>query len=142
MPPEISPKVTEDPAATMQPQEGGHQILDPNDPDDAAEDPEIIPNLVAHLDSLSDEQKAYIVYMMAPEVQAVIGLINGKEVYDYFGKFTDPAKSVQIIQATPTAPQPNQAQPNSPMQPQSPAPQAQPQQSAAPQNPAPFQGLR
>jgi hypothetical protein len=104
--------------------------------DDGVDDEEygadIMANLEAHLNSLPDEQKAFLSeYATTPEGATMLGIVNGKEVYDYFAKYIDPSKSLTVTKAT-QQPSPAQGQqPPAQPQPQQPAPQAQPQ--AAPQ---------
>lgn len=90
---------------------------------------EVISNLENHLNSLPDSAKEYLAeYATNKEVATVIGLINGKEVGEYFMQFADPNKTIEVRQI---AQQPTQPMGQPPVQPA----QAQPQQAQAPQQP-------
>lgn len=47
-------------------------------------DHDIRSNLEAHLDAIPDTQKAFIVENLNPTTIALLGIVNGQEVYDYF----------------------------------------------------------
>lgn len=64
---------------TIQPEQLGTQM-----PDDDGYDNEVAVNLEAHLDSISDEMKAFIVDNLNPTTITLLGIVNGQEVYDYF----------------------------------------------------------
>ena len=116
--------------------EAAPQGQDPMMEDDGVDEEEygadIMANLEAHLNELPDEQKAFLSeYATTPEGATMLGIVNGKEVYDYFAKYIDPSKSLTVTKATA---QPSSAQGQAPQG----APQAQPQpQQPAPQGPQP-----
>lgn len=66
--------------------------------DDEEDDGDLVANLEQHLNSLPDNQKAFLVEYLTPETAALIGIVNGPEVYQYFQKYVDPNKSVKIVQ--------------------------------------------
>jgi hypothetical protein len=119
-------------AASPEEQTMGMEDSGVDDLEDGLDDDEfsanIQKNLEEHLNSLPDEGKAFLAeYATIPEVAQVIGLINGREVYDYFSKYVDPNKRIQVLNITQgPAAQPMQGQPQpgamqQPMQ-QSPTP--------------------
>lgn len=95
----------------------------------------IVKNLEEHLNNIPDQQKEFLAeYATTPEVATVLGIVNGKEVYDYFMRFVDPSKQVTVQKVQKGPAQPGQQMPPAGGQPQaqpSAAPQGQPQ--AAPQ---------
>lgn len=107
--------------------------------DDGVDDDEyaadIVANLEEHLNSLPDEQKAFLAeYGTAPEGATLIGIILGKEAYDYMSKYVDPNKKLTVTKSTDA---PQQSPSPTPMnigeaQPQAQAPQMAPQPQQAP----------
>lgn len=90
---------------------------DPSAGDDGVSDSEytsdIQTNLESHLNNLPDEQKQFLAtYATTPEVATVLGIVNGKEVYDYFMKYVDPSKRIKVETVTkqPSPQAPGQAQ--------------------------------
>jgi hypothetical protein len=96
---------------------------------------EVVANLEAHLNSMADDQKAFVAeYATTPEGAMLLGLINGKEVYEYFAQFIDPSKTLSIVSAEgqgPAQASPQMGQPSP--SPAAPAPQGAPAQQPAPQ---------
>lgn len=107
---------------------------------DAAYDAKVAPLVEAHLSKLPDEQKAYLVQFMTPELAVIFGILLGQEAFQYFNQFVDPKKQLTVVprqeqqgqqgaaQAPQQTPQPQQA----PQQVQS-----APQQAPQPQGKAP-----
>lgn len=60
-------------------------------------DPNIVPQLEQRLNSLPQIQQAYLNHYLTPETVTILGIVAGKEVYDYFVKFTDPSKMSVIV---------------------------------------------
>lgn len=68
-------------------------------------DDEIRTNLEAHLDAIPDQQKAFIVDNLNPTTIALLGIVNGQEVYDYFAE-------IYQTQILPQGPQNSGVQPD------------------------------
>lgn len=100
------------------------------EPEDDGEDPAIVQNLEQHLNEITDDQKAFLLANLTPETNALLGILMGREVYEYMSKFVDPSKTIQIVDKPQDTMMPGQQA------------QAQPQQPAAPQNPQPLSGMR
>lgn len=121
------------PAQTKAPIMGEEDSQYNGGPDDGVDDEaysqDIIGNLEEHLNSLPEDQKQFLAtYATVPEVATVLGIVNGKEVYDYFAKLADPNKTIQVMQ------KPGTGQSNTPAKPSMPsAPAPQPQASPSPQ---------
>ena len=47
-------------------------------------DDDIATNIEAHLNSISDAQKAFLVDNLNPTNITLLGIVNGQEVFDYF----------------------------------------------------------
>lgn len=102
-------------------------------------DPKLLPVIEKHLDSLPDQQKAFLVQYMTPELAIIFGIVLGMEAFDYFKQYVDPSKQLTVVQR----PQGQQAPQGNAQSSQSPAPQqaegsanASPPQSPKQQAPA------
>lgn len=92
--------------------------------------PQILKHIEQHLNSLPQQQQQFLTQYMTPELAMILGIVIGKEAYDYFNKFADPSKMLTVTQRPQQQPsaatQPPQGQPaQSGGQPQA-APQPQP----------------
>ena len=54
--------------------------------------PDITKELEAHLDTLQEQDKAFLAEHLTPEFVRAIGLINGPEVAQYLNQFADQSK--------------------------------------------------
>ncbi len=109
--------------------------------DDGVDDEEyaadVVANLEQHLDSLPDDQKEFLYeYVSTPEGATLMGIVGGKEIYDYFAKLVDPNKSLTVTQ---TKAQPNTSAGGGLMNPQQGAAPMQPEAQAQPSQQAPAQ---
>lgn len=108
-PPQMAPQGNPPAAPTVAPQHS------PSGRENQPYNPELIAHLENHLTKLPDDQKAFLVQYMTPELAILFGIVIGNEGYDYFSKFADPQKML-VVQPRPeqqpqqTAPQ--QAQPS------------------------------
>ena len=123
---------------TMNPQQQPDGSPSPQlDTEDEDGGGDIIATLEEHLNTLPDNQKAFLVEYLTPETAALLGIVNGPEVYEYFQKYVDPNKSVQVINKSQENPdqqipgnQPSMADAGGSMNPMQQAPQ--PQASSSP----------
>lgn len=94
----------------------------------------LVQELEAHLDSLQNNDKAFLAEHLTPEFVRAIGLINGPEVAQYLSQFADPNKVLVPVPRELAEQYLAQAQGQA-------APQPQPQQQGmAPQAAQPAQG--
>jgi hypothetical protein len=97
------------PEQGMAPPAGSGKEITPIEGDNDYDD-SVIEGLEKHLDSLPDDQKKFLIENLTPETAVLIGIVNGREVYDYLSKYVNPAKTIQIIDKPDVSPaQPSQA---------------------------------
>lgn len=132
------------PQQPMQPQAGagmpqpnnGQASQQPSGRQGQNYNPNLLPQIEQHLNSLPPEQKGFLAKFMTPELAVVLGIVIGNEAFDYFKQFADPKKQLVVQerkQQEKSASQPAQKsghmmQPSGGQAPQ--AQQAQPQAAA------------
>lgn len=126
-PPQMAPQGNPPAAPTVAPQHS------PSGRENQPYNSQLLGHLENHLSKLPDDQKAYLVQYMTPELAILLGIVIGNEGYDYFSKFADPQKML-VVQPRPE----QQPQQTAPQQAQPPAqsggmgqPQPQPQPKAS-----------
>lgn len=105
-PPQMAPQGNPPPAPTVAPQHGGK----PSGRIGQDYNPQILAHIEQHLTQLPDQQKAFLVQYMTPELAIILGIIIGQEAYDYFNQQADPSKML-VVQPRPQPQQQTQGQP-------------------------------
>lgn len=98
----------QNPTVAQQPQQGA-QPTQPSQPAQPAQpgqpqsdgqdqaDPKIMQAIEQHMNSLPDEQKQFIGAFLTPEFSLAMGIILGKEAYQYFNSLADPKMALLPI---------------------------------------------
>lgn len=91
--------------------------------------------LETHMDSLPDEQKAFVADNLTPEIAQVLGIILGPEAYNYFAPLADSSKALipvprELVEQQLSQQNTSTTQPSTPVQ-QAPLPAEQQQTGGA-----------
>lgn len=63
-------------------------------------DDTVAQGIEAHLNKLPENQQAFLTHFLSPELTTILGMLLGKEAFDYFAPYTDPNKML-VVQPRP-----------------------------------------